>query len=108
MTTLDNGDLLMRITTEYGYPLPRAESAVQKLLNLQPQLRPAFEAWWGSGHFPDIEVEGYSIESLMKEFGMNPIAAFLALDWLIRDPETARALIKRGFDRIVTGSGSHE
>jgi hypothetical protein len=53
-------------------------------------------------------VEGYSIERLMKEFGMNPIAAFLALDWLIRDPDTARALIKRGFDRIVTGSGSHE
>jgi hypothetical protein len=94
-------NLLERITTEFDYPLPRAESATKKLLDLQPQLKSEFEQWWHTGQLPTIEIEGYTVQRLMTEREMNPIAAILALDWLIREPEFAKESFQRRYDRIL-------
>ncbi len=95
-------ELMKRLVVEFEYPVPRAESAAAKLLNLQPQLRSPFERWWRTGEMPEIEIEEYTLDRLMSELSLNPIAAFLALDWLIRQPQQAKQSLKRGFDRIVT------
>ena len=102
MTHPTSDELLKRLVDEFEYPAPRAESARKKLLELQPELRPAFERWWQTGEVPEVEIEEYTLDRLMIEFGMNPIAAFLSLDWLIRQPQQARQTLDRGFDRIIS------
>ncbi len=42
----------------------------------------------------------------MELHKMNPIAAFLTLDWLIREPEQAIESLKHGYDFIKTDTGS--
>jgi len=36
----------------------------------------------------------------MNEFDMNPIAGFLTLDWLMKEPEKAKLTLEQGYDTI--------
>lgn len=96
-----SNELLARLIDAFGYPAATAEAAAQKLLELRSELRPAFESWWSTGELPDVEVGEYSVGRLMEELEMNPIAAFLALDWLVREPDEAKQTLARGYDRIA-------
>ena len=40
-------------------------------------------------------------KELIKSYEMNPIAAFLTLDWLKREPAIAEKMLKRGFDSFT-------
>lgn len=51
-----------------------------------------------------MEVEGYTAERLVKERSLTPLAALFTFDWLLREPEAARAAIERGHDWVSTGS----
>ncbi len=108
MSRIPNDQMLNRIMTEFGYPRKRAESAVRKLHKLQPEIKTDFENWWLTGEIPGSEIEGYTVSRLQGEYSMNPIAAFLTLDWLIRDPEIARTTLERGFDRVVIGGKARD
>jgi len=46
--------------------------------------------WFHEGEFPKNEIEGVTAEFLMKELGYKPINAFIALNWLKEDPESAK------------------
>lgn len=89
-----------RLRKEYGYPPKGAELVARQLSQLNPKLFDEFMRWWESGKIPEIEIEGYTLTRLMREHRMNPIASFLTLDWLLRDPEKAKASLEKGHDRI--------
>lgn len=57
-------------------------------------LHESFARWWETGELPTVEVEGYTAGRLAKERSLNPMAALLTLDWLLREPEAARAAIR--------------
>ena len=40
---------------------------------------------------PKLSIAGYTLQRLIDEHGMLPVAAFLTLDWLLRDPARATA-----------------
>ena len=89
-----------RLKEQYHYPEDGARLIAEKLSHSHPEVQKAFWIWWEHGSIGELEVEGYNINRLMKEHDMNPIAALLTLDWLLRDPEKAKASLKRGHDRI--------
>jgi hypothetical protein len=91
---------LKRLVDEYGYSAAKAELVWNKLGNISPGLFQIFIDWWEKGQFPEIVVEGYSFESLQVEHSMNPLAAFLTLDWLTRDPKAAKESLRRGHDKV--------
>ena len=93
--------LLPRLNGEFGYPEGGARLVAEKLLACAPQIKRAFSLWWETGNLTDLQIEGYSVKRLIDEHSMNPIAAFLTLDWLSREPEKARASLARGHDRIA-------
>ena len=103
MNGLQKKDLLIRLTTEFGYPMQGAEIIIPDILALQPSLKTLFEQWWQTGIVPNIEIEGYTIERLKAEQGMNVIAAFLTLDWLIQEPADAMVSLRSGHDKIILG-----
>lgn len=74
---------------------------VTRLLNLEPPLQDDFERWWREGTIPTTEIEGFTVTRLAREQGLKPIAAFLTLDWLIREPAKAKAAVLQGHDRIT-------
>jgi hypothetical protein len=93
-------ELIPRLINEFGYPPQGAQIIADKLANSTSQIQTIFNKFWEDGNVPDIEVEGYTISDLTEEHGMKPIAAFLTLDWLIREPEKAKASLQKGHDYV--------
>lgn len=100
MEELTEKSLLDRLVAEFNYPKQGAELVFQKISAMESSIRSEFDRWWHTGSVPNLEVEGYSIAVLMSEHNMNPIAAFLTLDWLLREPERAVASLIRGHDQV--------
>jgi hypothetical protein len=97
---MDAQSLILRLVSEFGYPQAGAQLVAGKLASCSPELQAAFLEWWNTGHFSEIQVEGYTVQRLMTEHHMKPIAAFLTLDWLRREPQKALASLKKGHDKV--------
>lgn len=93
--------MVRRLVTEFSYPEAGARLIAEKLASSQPQIQTAIETWWDEGEAPTFEVAGYSFERLTREHNMNPFAAFLTLDWLLREPEKAVTSLQKGHDFVA-------
>ena len=94
-------ELMTRLVAEFGYTEKNAEGIARNILECTPIVQEAFEKWWrGEGIDPLLEVKGYTLQRLIKQYGFTPIAAFLDMDWLIREPEEAAKALSRGYDFI--------
>jgi hypothetical protein len=103
MTAPARLEVIERLHRGFGYPPERAPAVADQLAALPEPVALAFQQWWADEAGPEtLTVEGYTLESLAREHGMNPIAAFLTLGWLRRDPLRATRSLARGHDRVVT------
>lgn len=94
-------DLVPRLIEEFDYPPAGARSLAQKLVALSPAVKEVFVEWWCTGDLDtELEIEEYTLKRLIEERSLKPIAAFLTLNWLLREPATARPVVDRGYDRI--------
>jgi len=93
--------IISRLADEFGYPAEGAHLVADKLAACAGEVQASFHKWWTTGHLDVLEVEQYTVQRLMNEHGMNPVAAFLTLDWLIREPEKARTSLARGHDVLT-------
>lgn len=78
------------------YPDYMLEQTADKVERMDERIKAAFEEWVDNDVIPTIEIEGWSYNKLVEKFKMRPVAAFLALDWLTREPEKAAKALKRG------------
>lgn len=92
---MDRNNIIMILCSQ-DYPQYMLEQTADKLEIMNSNLKEAFENWANNGTIPTVEVEGWSYNRLIEKFNMRPVAAFLALDWLIRDPEKASKSLKKG------------
>ncbi len=79
-----------------GYPDYMLEQTADKVERMDERIKSAFEKWVDGNVIPTIEIEGWDYVKLVEKFKMRPVAAFLALDWLTREPEKAVKALKRG------------
>jgi len=98
---METQSLIPRLVAEFGYPEKGAKLVADKLVSSAPEIQSTFLIWWQNGEIMDLAVEGYTVSQLMAEHQMNPVAAFLTLDWLKREPEAARISLAKGHDRLV-------
>lgn len=49
--------------------------------------------WINTGEYPSKEVEQVTVRTIVEDFGYMPIAAFITIDWLKRDPQAAKYFI---------------
>ena len=62
-----------------------------------------FIDWYRGDGYPSVVVEGITAEFLAEEYGMNPVNAFLTLDWLREEPQAAKYfLVKRHMAPMIT------
>jgi hypothetical protein len=100
MPLTDKQAIVARLVAQYQYPMEGAQIVAEKLINLHPTLASQAADWWDSGVPVAISAEGLTVQSLMEQRGLNPVAAILTLDWLLREPEKARLAISKGHDRV--------
>jgi|SRR3990172_3538034 len=97
---MDAQSLIPRLVSEFSYPQAGAQLVADKLVSCSPEIRVAFLELWNTGRLTEMQIEGYTVQRLMTEHHMKPIAAFLTLDWLRRDPQKALASLKKGHDKV--------
>ena len=79
-----------------------AEVAADMFFQAHEQIQEAYISFIETGLLPETEIEGYTVEQLMTEHKMKPLAAFLTLDWLIRFPDEAKKSLAKGHDWVGT------
>lgn len=90
-----------RLMKKYNYPDEGAELIASKLFDLDQKLIPEFISWWKTDQLPAFEIEGYTIEKFINDYSATIPAAFLNMDWLIREPEEAKKAFVMGYDNIT-------
>lgn len=85
-----------RLVEDFDCKESQVDSVVEKIIKLAPDIYDAFESWFNTGVVKEIEVEGYTVDSLLrKKKSMNIVGAYLTLDWLRREPEKAKFALNR-------------
>lgn len=100
MVKLTTSDIASWLVEELSYSPYAAEVVAKDLLAAMPQIMEAFVQFREQGQISELEVEGYDLQRLEQEHSMNPIAALLTLDWLLKEPEVALASLDRGHDEV--------
>lgn len=82
-----------RLIDEFGYTPAEVASTIMSIEDeALPETRDAICDWWGSGLLEEPSVGVYSPAwFLATGRKRDPVEAFLAMDWLLRDPEAALA-----------------
>lgn len=85
------------IMQRIGCTEKEADSIVKDLSRISPELKPVLDCWCDTGEVDgQIGAEGYSLKRLMDEYDMKFTGALLTLDWLLKDPETAKKALCYG------------
>ncbi len=101
---------LTALLLSLGYSPADANGMLPELLAMQAPIRDAFIRWWRKT--PNDKTmslpiqptyEGYNTASLADQYHLQPVAAFLTLDWLATEPAVARKALSEGYDEILTG-----
>lgn len=98
---IDAKTLRDRLVNEFDYPVAAVDEVVSKLNAMSPNVYAAFEKWYNTGIIADVEVEGFNYAAVKaKSAKMKPIAVYLTLDWLAREPVKAKAALNRLYNPI--------
>ena len=86
------------------FPISKNKGSQQEIWkqiqNFDSSLRLELETFLKTGDLPLREENGFTVKKLIDEYGMNPIGAFLTLDWIIKKPKEALKALAHGFDEI--------
>lgn len=85
-----------------------AKAFTRHIRPLAPELHEAFIEFWNTKRVQrDLRVGDFTLGELV-DIGLSPIAAFLALDWIVKDPENGpnavRRLLRRACNPPAEGS----
>lgn len=88
---------LVDILRRYEYPDFLMDKTVERLNNMQPEVKVLFDKWLTNEDIPEDEINGYTFEELTgTKFNFTPINAFLTLNWLLTDSANAITALKGG------------
>ncbi|MBQ5673530.1 MAG: hypothetical protein IIV45_00335 [Lachnospiraceae bacterium] len=87
---------IKEILVEEKYPEFMIEKTADKIESFSPVVAKAFCSWCERKEQINLVVEGISFNDLVSKWGMNPVGAFITLDWLILEPEKAKKALNRG------------
>lgn len=83
-------DIIKILVDEKKYDKGQTERLAPKIDALPDDIKSALVKWIENGEMTSPEYSGYTVEKILKEKpGMTTLAAYLALDWIRKDPKTA-------------------
>jgi hypothetical protein len=84
-----------------GFDDYQAKETIKKIRKMDKELKQSFIAWFNKGILPEYEIENFAVQELVDKGKMNEIKAFLYMDWLKKDPNTAKKALSKLTDMIV-------
>lgn len=87
---------IKEILAEEQYPEFMIEKTADKIEAFSIAVAEAFDNWSKDKSLPNISIEGFAFTDLVTKWGMNPVGAFITLDWLLREPEKAKRALQKG------------
>lgn len=83
-------NIIKILVEEKEYDKCQTERLAPKIDALPAEIKSFLVKWIESGELSSPEYSGYTVEKILKEKpGMTALAAYLALDWIRKDPKTA-------------------
>ena len=79
-----------------GFDEEASAILAENLFSIHSELRPSLETWLEKDIETDYHTHDMSIKELVEKRGMQYQAALLTMDWIIQDPTTALAALKKG------------
>ena len=73
-----------------------AEILSESLITVNPELLTLLKSWLESGVETDYKTHGITIKRLMEEHGMQYQAALLTIDWILKEPDIALNVLRKG------------
>lgn len=101
MEYIFNDDFYSKLAQKGKFNVTEIDFLRPKVDNLVSELKSDLFNWVLHGKPSTTAIEGYTVDSLMKEKGLEFVASILTLDWLSRDPDTAKKAIEEGYDKIL-------
>lgn len=82
--------MVKKLIEEKHYDKVQTERLIPKIDALPEEIKTALVHWMKSGEVSSPEYSGYTVDRILREKpGMTTLAAYLALDWIRKDPKTA-------------------
>ena len=94
-------ELVELLSMKFGYSFEKAPETAERLLSANKKIQDAFIDYLKDKTVSPLTIEGYDMKFFMQKYKMSAVAALLSLDWIIREPERAKKIIKRGYDRVI-------
>lgn len=91
-----NTNDIIKLLMQQDYTQKEAIITAQELSELSPQLKSLFCQWVENGSEGDYTAEEFTLLGLKQKFDMTYPAALLTIDWLLKDPQMAKAAIYSG------------
>lgn len=83
-------NIIKILVEEKNYDKAQTERLAPKIEALPEEIKNALSEWIESGTVSSPEYSGYTVDKILNvKPGMTTLAAYLALDWIRRDPKTA-------------------
>ncbi len=83
-------NIIKLLIEEKNYDKTQTERLAPKIDALPEDIRAALVNWINSGKISSPEYNGYTVEKILKaKPTMTALGAYLALDWIRKDPKTA-------------------
>lgn len=87
--------LVKYLKEELGYTQCRISQAVNAVNRMDHSLKTELMKAIATGTIPVIVIEKLTVQDLMERLNMNMVTAFLAIDYLLREPEEAKYILAR-------------
>lgn len=83
-------EIIQILIKEKNYDKVQTERLAPKIEALPADIKDSLVNWIESGDVSSPEYSGYTVDKILKaKPGMTVLAAYLALDWIRKDPKTA-------------------
>ena len=74
-----------------------AAGIIEDVGRMDSSLQGVWETWCQCEEVDDhLRVEGYTTADLMEQYGLEFTGAILTMDWLLKDPKTAKEALAYG------------
>ncbi len=70
-----------------------AVKTIQDIRKMCPEVKKAFVTWFTTGDAPEGYLCGIHYQNLLQYRNMNPVSAFLAIDWYVKEPDVAGPML---------------
>ena len=102
-------EIIRILIEEKGYDKVQTQRLEPKIDALPQEIREALEKWMTTGVPESPAYGGYNVERILKmKPDMTVVGAYLALDWIRKDPQTAVRALATPVIRFVPGGKKKE